>query len=288
MTDSEPCINLLKTNFRFDTSAFTGNRSVLLNSRCPIQLIAVWDFNLSIILSCGTLCNDSRKSSINIMYNGAPLEQVKQFIYLGPSFNEKGDTIKEESSHVAKRANVDLHRIWRNRELPIPLKRKLVQLMIWPIMSYSSETWIYLKSVQNTINVFERWCYKRMLRISWTEHVTNEEVFNRANTKRTLLDELLKRRVAFHGHLVRKCGITLDLMIGRLHGTRPRGRPITTRLKDLATQANISYTEAITISRDRKNWRSVGNPRMTPVECVSEYLCASGILICSTLSLGSC
>ena len=66
--------------------------------------------------------------SINIMYNGAPLEQVKQFIYLGASFNEKGDTINEVKRRVAigKRANVDLHRIWRNRELPIPLKRKLV------------------------------------------------------------------------------------------------------------------------------------------------------------------
>ena len=80
------------------------------------------------------------------------------------------------------------------------------------------------------------------------EHVTNEEVFNMVNTKPTLLDGLLiKRRLAFHGHLVRKGGITLDLMIGCLHGTRPRGRPITTCLKDLATQANISYKEAITI-----------------------------------------
>ena len=115
------------------------------------------------------------------------------------------------------------------------------------------------------IKVFERWCYRRMPRISWTEHVTNEEVFNRANTKPTVLDGLLnKRRLAFHGHLVRKGGITLDLMIGRLHGTRPRGRPITTWLKDLATQANISYKEAITIPRDRKKWRSVGNPRRTP------------------------
>ena len=105
-----------------------------------------------------------------------------------------------------------------------------------------------------------------MLRISWTEHVTNEEVFNRANTKPTLLDGLLKRRLAFHGHLVRKGGITLDLMIGRLHGTRPRGRPGTTWLKDLATQANISYKEAITIPRDMKKWRSVGNPRRTPDE----------------------
>ena len=160
----------------------------------------------------------------------------------------------------------DASRIWRNREIPIPLKKKLVQLMIWPIMSYGSETWIYLKSVQNMINVFERWCYRRMLRISWTEHVTNEEVFNRANTKPTLLDELLKRRLAFHGHLVRKGGITLDLMIGRLHGTRPRGRPRTTWLKDLTTHANISYKESMTIPRDRKKWRSVGNPRRTPDE----------------------
>ena len=152
-----------------------------------------------------------------------------------------------------------------NYWLPIPPKRKLVQLMIWSIMSYGSETWIYLKSVQNMIKVFERWCYRRMLRISWTEHVTNEEVCNRANTKPTLLDGL-KRRLAFHGHLVRKDGITLDLMIGRLHGTRPRGRPITTWLKDLATQANISYKEAITMPTDRKKWRSVGNPRRTPDE----------------------
>ena len=84
--------------------------------------------------------------------------------------------------------------------------------MIWSIMSYGSETWVYLKSVQNMIKVFERWCYRRMLRISWT-NVTNKEVFNRANPKPTLLDGILKRRLSFHGHLCRKGGITLDLMI---------------------------------------------------------------------------
>ena len=120
---------------------------------------------------------------------------------------------------------------------------------------------LYLKSVQNMIKVFERWCYRRMLRISWTEHATNEEVFNRANTKPTLLDGLLKRRLAFHGHLVRKGGITFDLMIGRLYGTRPRGRPRTTWPKGLA---NISYT--LTMPRDRKKWMTVGNPRRTPDE----------------------
>ena len=109
--------------------------------------------------------------------------------------------------------------------------------------------------------------YRRMLRISWTEHVTNVRcLINMANTKPTLLDGLLKRRLAFHGRLVRKGGNTLDLKIGRLHGTRPRGRSRATWLKDLVNQTNISNKEALTIPSDRKKWRTVGNPRRTPDE----------------------
>ena len=85
---------------------------------------------------------------------------------------------------------------------------------------------------------------------SWTEHVINEKAFDRAYTKTTLRDGLLKRRLAFHGHLVRKGGITLDLMIGRLHGNRPRGRPRTTWLKDLVTQANIIYLSNVLIDSE--------------------------------------
>ena len=97
-----------------------------------------------------------------------------------PHWNKsnKGDTIKEVKRRVAiaKRANGDLNRIWRNRELPIPLKRKLVQLMIWPLTSYGSETQIYLESVQNMINVFE--------------HVTNECLTGPTQSPPSLMDYL--------------------------------------------------------------------------------------------------
>ena len=64
-------------------------------------------------------------SSFNIMYKGAPLEQVKQFIYLGASFNEKGYTTKEVKRGVAiaKKSQWRPAQVCRNRELPIPLKR---------------------------------------------------------------------------------------------------------------------------------------------------------------------
>ena len=57
-----------------------------------------------------------------------------------------------------------------------------------------------LTVVQNMINVFKSWCYRRMLRISWTEHATNEDVFNMTNTKPTPLDGLLKS-TGFHCYL---------------------------------------------------------------------------------------
>ena len=62
------------------------------------------------------------------------------------------------------------------------------------------------------INVFEKWCYQRM-QISWTEHIANE-VFNKGSAKFPLDGLLKKRRLTFHGHLVRKGGIKFDLVIG--------------------------------------------------------------------------
>ena len=65
-------------------------------------------------------------STINIMYNGAPLEQVKQFIYLGASFNEKGDTIKEVKRRVAiaKIASGDVHMIMEEQRATNPTEEK--------------------------------------------------------------------------------------------------------------------------------------------------------------------
>ena len=78
-------------------------------------------------------------------------------------------------------------------------------------------------------NVYDRLCYRRMQRISLMEHITSEDVFNKASARPIVLD----RRMTFHAHLAWQAGITFDLMTGHQHGTRPTGRPGTTRLKDL-------------------------------------------------------
>ena len=90
-------------------------------------------------------------------------------------------------------------------------------------MSYGSEIRIYLKSVHNIIKVFER---KIHVLPKNAAHLMEGTCHHRggvmANTKPIILDELLKRLVAFHGYPVRKGGITFELMFGRMHGTIDR------------------------------------------------------------------
>ena len=163
------------------------------------------------------------------------MEQVKELIDLGESFNEG----KEESSYSQKSHSLSyVHMIWRNKGLSVPLKRKLVQLMIWPIISYGSE--IYL-------NVFEISCYRRMLCILWTEHVTHNEVFNRVNTKSTLLDGLPKSRHVFHRHLV-KLGTPHAIFIGTT---------IVVRRDDGRRSSNDPLTPERRSSADRSHHRTV-------------------------------
>ena len=76
------------------------------------------------------------------------------------------------------------------------------------------------------------WCCRRVLRISWTEKITNEEVLEKINCEKRLINILDSRKLTFIGHQLRK-GYTLEkiLLLGSVYGKRLRGRP-QTRLSD--------------------------------------------------------
>ena len=77
------------------------------------------------------------------------------------------------------------------------------------------------------INSFELWCYRRLLRIKWTDKKTNEYVLSKIGTIERLLTTIVKRKMAFVGHVLRKGDICKDLLIGAVHGRRGKGRPKT-------------------------------------------------------------
>jgi hypothetical protein len=88
----------------------------------------------------------------------------------------------------------------------IIMKRILRDIIIWSIALYGAETWTFRAIDQKQLKSFEMWCWRRIEKISWTDHVTNEDVrvLLTAKKQRNILHEIRKRKANWIGHILRR------------------------------------------------------------------------------------
>jgi hypothetical protein len=90
--------------------------------------------------------------------------------------------------------------------MDLELSKKLVKYYICSIALYGAQTWTLLAVDQKHLGSFEMWCWRRIEKISWTNHVRNEEVLLRVKEQRNILHELIKRKANWIGHILyRNC-----------------------------------------------------------------------------------
>lgn len=112
-----------------------------------------------------------------------------------------------------------------SRKLSIQTRKRLVRCYVLSTFLYAAETWTIDKENWKKIQAFEMWLLRRMLKISYTDHITNEEVLRRTNSKRELKDLIMKRKLSYFGYIVRGEKLQRQLVDGRVEGERGRGRP---------------------------------------------------------------
>ena len=78
-------------------------------------------------------------------------------------------------------------------------------IISWPVITYGVEGWS-LKKYDERLEAAEMWCYRRMLRISWTDKRTNKSILDELQTRRDLLAQIIKSKMAFFGHACRRSG----------------------------------------------------------------------------------
>jgi len=78
--------------------------------------------------------------------------------------------------------------------LDLELRRKLVKCYVWSMALYGTETWTLRAVDQKNLESSEMWYWRRMEKISWTNHVRNEEVLLRVKEQRNILHEIRKRK----------------------------------------------------------------------------------------------
>ena len=141
-----------------------------------------------------------------------------------------------------------------SRKLRLTTRKRLVRcyVLYTLLYMYAAETWTINKDVENQINAFEMWLFRKMLCISYQDHITNEEVLKRVQEKRTLLQTIKKRKCTFFGHVIRSDGLQRQLMEGRVEGARQRGRMRRQWTTDIVEWLGIHYGEAVRATQCRQ------------------------------------
>ena len=102
--------------------------------------------------------------------DGESVEAVSDFIFLGSKITADGDCSHEIKRHLllGRKAMTNLDNIFKNRDIILPTKVRLVKAMVFPLVMYECETWTVKKAECQRIDAFELWCWRRLLRVPWT------------------------------------------------------------------------------------------------------------------------
>jgi len=103
-------------------------------------------------------------------------------------------------------------------QLVLKLRRELAKFYIWTIALYGAETWTLRAVDKKHLQSFEMWCRRRMEKISWTDHVKNEEVLLRVKEQRNTLHEISKRKANCMGHILRRNCLLQRVIEGKIQG----------------------------------------------------------------------
>ena len=108
--------------------------------------------------------------------DGEKMETVRDLIFLGSKITADGDCSHEIKRHLllGKKVMTNLDGILKSRDITLPTKVRLVKAMVFPVVMCGCESWTIKKAEHRRIDAFELWCWRRLLRVTWTVRRSNQ------------------------------------------------------------------------------------------------------------------
>ena len=118
----------------------------------------------------------------------------------------------------------NLDSILKIRGITLPTKVGLVKDMVFPVVVYGCESWTIKKAEGQRIDAFELWCWRRLLRVTWTARRSKQSILKEISPEYTLEGLMLKLKLQYFGHLMQRAkSLEKILMLGKIEGRRRRG-----------------------------------------------------------------
>ena len=145
-----------------------------------------------------------------------------QILFLGGSkITADGDCSHEIKRRLllGRKVTTNLDSIFKGRDITLPTKVRLVKAMVFPIVMFGCESWTVKKAECPRIDDFELWCWRRLLRVSWTARRSNQSILKEISLGCSLEGMMLKLKLQYFGHLMRR----VDSDAGRDWGQEEKG-----------------------------------------------------------------
>ena len=124
-----------------------------------------------------------------------------------------------------RKVMANLDRILKSRDITLPTKVCLVKAMIFPVVMHGCESGTIKKAESQRIDVFELWCWRRLLRVPWTARRSNQSILKEISPEYSLKGLMLKLNLKYFGHLMQRIDLfEKTLMLGKIEGRSRRGR----------------------------------------------------------------